>query len=86
MTQIDFGLRQSGITLEELDLITLTNGPGSFTGIRIGLATAKGLSFGRKIPLLPFNTLEILAFNVWGSCLPILPFIDAKMDEVYAAL
>ena len=86
MPQIDFGFKQSGITLDDIDLITITNGPGSFTGIRIGLSTAKGFCFGKKIPLLPVNTLEILAFNVYGSCLPILSMIDAKMDEVYAAL
>jgi len=86
LPQIDFGLKKSDLTLDDIDLIAITNGPGSFTGIRIGLATAKGFCFGKKIPLLAVNTLEIMAFNLFGSCLPILPFLDARMNEVYAAL
>jgi len=86
MSQIDFGLKQCKMTLADIDLITIANGPGSFTGIRIGLATAKGLCMGRQIPLYPVNTLELLAHNVYGTDLHILPFIDARMEEVYAAL
>ena len=86
MPQIDFGLKQSKIGIEDLHLVCLANGPGSFTGIRIGLATAKGFCMAKKIPLLPVNTLELLAFNLYGNKFPILSFIDAKMDEVYAAL
>ena len=86
MPQIDFGLKQSKIGIEDLHLVCLANGPGSFTGVRIGLATAKGFCMAKKIPLLPINTLELLAYNLLGNKLPILSFIDAKMDEVYAAL
>ena len=86
MPQIDFGLKQAKLTIADIDLICLSNGPGSFTGIRIGLATAKGFCMGREIPLLPVNTLELLAYNLYGCKCSILPFIDAKMDEVYAAL
>ncbi|MCF7792709.1 MAG: tRNA (adenosine(37)-N6)-threonylcarbamoyltransferase complex dimerization subunit type 1 TsaB [Candidatus Cloacimonetes bacterium] len=86
MPQIDFGLKQCKITLDEIDLIAVANGPGSFTGLRIGLATAKGLCMGKQIPLFPVNTLELLAYNAFGSRLAVLPFIDAKMNEVYAAL
>lgn len=86
MPQLDFGLKQAKLQLADLDLITVANGPGSFTGIRIGLATAKGICMGKEIPLYPVNTLELLAHNAYGTNLLILPFIDAKMDEVYAAL
>ncbi len=86
MPQIDFGLKQSRIELDNIDLICLANGPGSFTGTRIGLATAKGLCYANQIPLLPVNTLELLSYNFYGCKYPILPFIDAKMGEVYAAL
>ena len=86
MPMIDFGLKQSNISINDIDLITLANGPGSFTGIRIGLATAKGICLGRKIPLIPVNTLKLLASNLYGNKFPILTFIDAKMNEVYAAL
>ena len=86
MPQIAFGLEQSRIELKNLDLVTIANGPGSFTGIRIGLATAKGICMAHKIPLLPVNTLKLLAYNLFGNSRQILPFIDARMDEVYAAL
>jgi len=86
MPMIDFGLKQSNISIDDIDVITLANGPGSFTGIRIGLTTAKGICLGRKIPLIPVNTLKLLASNLYGNKFPILTFIDAKMDEVYAAL
>jgi tRNA threonylcarbamoyl adenosine modification protein YeaZ len=86
MPAIDIGLKQSGIGVKDIDLIALANGPGSFTGVRIGLATAKGLSFSNEIPIYPVNTLELLAYNAYGIQRAILPFIDAKMDEVYAAL
>jgi tRNA threonylcarbamoyl adenosine modification protein YeaZ len=86
MPQIAFGLEQSNIKLKNLDLVTIANGPGSFTGIRIGLATAKGICMAHEIPLLPINTLELLAYNIFGNNRDILPFIDARMSEVYAAL
>lgn len=86
MPQIDFGLKQCKLSLADLDLITIANGPGSFTGVRIGLATAKGLCMGSEIALYPVNTLELLAHNAFGVGNAILPFIDAKMNEVYAAL
>ena len=86
MPQIAFGLEQSRIELKNLDLVTIANGPGSFTGIRIGLATAKGICMAHKIPLLPINALKLLAYNLFGNSRQILPLIDAKMQEVYAAL
>ena len=79
-------MKQAKRTIDDIDLICIPNGPGSFTGIRIGLATAKGFCMGREIPLLPVNTLKLLAYNLYGCKWSILPFIDAKMDEVYAAL
>jgi len=86
MQQIDYGLKQSEMSIDEIDLIALSNGPGSFTGVRIGLATAKGICLAKKVPLYPVNTLKVLAYNAHGCQINILPFIDARMDEVYAAL
>jgi tRNA threonylcarbamoyl adenosine modification protein YeaZ len=74
------------ISLEKIDLIAFSNGPGSFTGLRIGLAALKGLSLAKKIPLCPFNTLKVLAANFAGLGVDIMPCIDAKMNEVYAAV
>ena len=79
MPQIAFGLEQSNIELKNLDLVIIANGPGSFTGIRIGLATAKGICMAHEIPLLPVNTLELLAYNLFGSNRDILPFIHSRM-------
>jgi len=86
MPQIDQGLQFSNLSIDELDLICLGNGPGSFTGIRIGLATAKGLCLGNEIPLLPFNTMEVVANNLFEPKYPVLVILDAKMNEIYAAL
>ena len=86
MQQIDHGLKQSELGIDDIDLIALSNGPGSFTGVRIGLATAKGICLAKKLPLYPVNTLKLLAYNAYGCQINILPFIDARMDEVYAAL
>ncbi len=86
LPQIDAGLKNSKIEISDIDLVTIANGPGSFTGVRIGLATAKGICMAHNIPLLPINTLELLANNVAFSNRNILAIIDARMSEAYAAL
>ena len=86
MPQIDEGLKRSGLSIDDIDVICIANGPGSFTGIRIGLATAKGLAMPNKIPIVPYNTLLLQAYNLYHSGKPILVFNDAKMNEVYTAL
>ena len=86
MPQIDFGLKQSNMTLQDIDLLCLANGPGSFTGLRIGLATIKGIAFALEKPVLAINTLEILAYNVVGVEKPIACMLDAKMGEIYGAV
>ena len=86
LPQIDAGLKNSKIGIPDIDLVAIANGPGSFTGVRIGLATAKGVCMAHNIPLLPINTLELLANNVAHSNRNILALIDARMSEVYAAL
>lgn len=86
LPQIDAGLKNSKIEVSDIDLVVIANGPGSFTGVRIGLATAKGICMAHNIPLLPINTLELLANNIAPSNRNILALIDARMNEVYAAL
>ena len=86
LPQIDAGLKNSKIEISDIDLVVIANGPGSFTGVRIGLATAKGICMAHNIPLLPINTLELLANNVAFTDRNILALIDARMNEVYAAL
>jgi len=82
---LDGLLARVGRRLDEVDRIALAIGPGSFTGLRIGLATALGLAFGTPRKLVPVPTLAALAFQarVSGLCAPLL---DARRGEVYAGL
>lgn len=69
----------------DLDLIVLANGPGSFTGLRIGLATAKGLAFQGKAALVPVSTLETLAWQAPTRRGHVFPLMDARRGEVFSA-
>ncbi len=84
---IEQTLQQAGIQANQLAAIAISNGPGSYTGLRIGLATAKGLCFGLDLPLIALNTLEIMA-EAWdkNNQSLLLPMIDARRMEVYAAI
>ena len=78
-----------GITIEEIDKIACTCGPGSFTGLRIGAATAKGLSFASGKPLIAVPTLDAMAYNVLSIAEPdawVIPMMDARRAQVYTAL
>ena len=86
MTLISFGFKHCKLSIGNIDAILISNGPGSFTGLRIGLSTAKGLSYADKIPIIPFDTLEMLAINLYGNQNNIAVFNDAKMGEVYAGI
>ena len=86
MPQIAFGMEQCKISINDINAILISNGPGSFTGLRIGLATAKGLSYANKIPIIPFNSIEMSAANLFGNANNIVVFNDAKMGEVYAGM
>ena len=86
MPQIAFGLEQCKMVISDINAILISNGPGSFTGLRIGLATAKGLSYANKIPIIPFNSIEMSAVNLYGNSNNIVVFNDAKMGEVYAGM
>jgi len=82
---IDTALRQSGCDLADVDAIAVTTGPGSFTGLRIGLATAKGLALAAGKPLIGIPTLDAVAHSLdWRSGL-ICPVMNARKGEVYAS-
>lgn len=72
--------------LKEIDAIALAAGPGSFTGLRIGSATAKGLGFALDKPLVAVPTLEGLAYNFWGTDRLICPMMDARRNQVYTGI
>jgi tRNA threonylcarbamoyladenosine biosynthesis protein TsaB len=86
MPQVEQACKEHQILPEMIDAVLLSNGPGSFTGIRIGLATAKGICVAHQIPLIPYNTLEMNAVNAMNRSKIILSIIDARMNEIYFAL
>lgn len=71
--------------LEEVEVLVVSAGPGNYTGLRIGLATAKGLALAHGCPVVMVPTLETLAANFPFAALPICPVMDAKKNQVYAA-
>ena len=85
LPMIDFLLQSIDLALKDIDLITVVNGPGSFTGIRIGVTTAKTLAQMLHKPLAAVNTLEVLAANIASEKDLICPVLDARKKEVYTA-
>ncbi|MBI3989803.1 MAG: tRNA (adenosine(37)-N6)-threonylcarbamoyltransferase complex dimerization subunit type 1 TsaB [candidate division NC10 bacterium] len=83
---IDHLLASTGRSLEEIDGLAVAIGPGSFTGLRIGLSTAKGLALATGKPLVGVPTLEAMAWNLPFCRHPICPILDARKKEVYCAL
>ena len=85
MGMVDHVLTLAGISLGDLDGFAVTRGPGSFTGLRIGLSTVKGLGQASGKPVVPLSSLEALAAQVPPLPMPIVAMIDAFRDEVYLA-
>lgn len=79
-------ISDSKITINELSAIAVSKGPGSYTGLRIGVAAAKGLCFSLDIPLISVSTLLILSKQIKISSGLILPVLDARRNEVYSAI
>lgn len=83
MKSIDSLFALSGYTIKDVDKIAVTTGPGSFTGIRIGVAIAKGLAYSLKKPIIGINELDVLAETGEEREGLIVPLIDARKERVY---
>ncbi len=86
MTAIDRVLGDAGWTVADLDALAVAIGPGSFTGLRIGLATVKGLALARGMPIAAVPTLDALASALPFAAFPVVPVLAARKHEVYASL
>lgn len=88
MPIIDHALKESGTNLKDIGLIAVTLGPGSFTGVRIGVASAKGLAFSDNIPVIGVSALEALSYNLQGLSgeFYVSAVIDARCGQVYNAV
>ncbi len=78
--------RMTELSAGSLDAVAVSAGPGSFTGLRIGSATSKGLGQALGIPLIPVPTLDALAYNLYGTDALICPIMDARRGQVYTAV
>ena len=79
-------LQERGVTLSDCDAVCVSKGPGSYTGLRVGVSTAKGLCFGSGLPLIAAGTLDTLVAQAEGEYKYIIPMIDARRMEVYSAV
>lgn len=86
MVLVDRVFKDAGLTPDDLDGMAVSIGPGSFTGLRVGVSTVKGLATGKPIPVAAVPTLEAMAWNASAGRNRICPMIDAKKGEVYAAV
>lgn len=74
-----------GLELETIDVVAVTSGPGSFTGLRIGGATAKAIAMALDVPVIGIPTLDVLAHNITHTPYVICPIMDARRQQVYTA-
>lgn len=86
-TFVEWALEGAEISLKDIEAVSLGKGPGSYTGLRIGAASAKGFCYGLKVPLIAVNSLETMIEPFLGQNYDIIiPLIDARRMEVYCAV
>ncbi|TAH66345.1 MAG: tRNA (adenosine(37)-N6)-threonylcarbamoyltransferase complex dimerization subunit type 1 TsaB [Anaerolineaceae bacterium] len=86
LPMLDEIVRMVNLDLSEVDAIAVTSGPGSFTGLRIGSATAKGLGLALDKPIISVPTVDCLAYNLFATDRMVCPIMDARRDQVYTGL
>ena len=86
LPSIDFLLAEARVKLEQIEAFAVIAGPGSFTGLRIGLSTVKGLSFALGASVIALSSLETLAFAIRGRADKLWPVLDAQRGEVFTAV
>lgn len=86
LPMIDEIARMTELDLATVDAIAVTKGPGSFTGLRIGSATAKGLGLALGKPVIGVETMAAMAYNLWGSNAVLVPIMDARRAQVYTGV
>ena len=86
LPMLDEIVKMIELDLKSIDAIALAAGPGSFTGLRIGSATAKGLGFALEKPLIEIPTVDGLAYNLYGTDRVICPLMDARRNQVYTGI
>lgn len=79
-------MRAAGVTPDEVDLFAIAAGPGSFTGVRIGISLIKGLCFGKNKPIAALSAMDTLARNLEGFGGIVCPVMDARRNQVYTAI
>tara|TARA_B100000029_G_scaffold478124_1_gene523872 strand:+ start:994 stop:1695 length:702 start_codon:yes stop_codon:yes gene_type:complete len=84
--QIDFVRRQAGIELSEVGAVAVDVGPGLFTGLRVGIATAVSLAQALGVPMIPVPSLDLMAFPARWTSKVIVPALDARRGELFTAL
>lgn len=86
LPMIDSVITQSGYGIKDVDLFAVSAGPGSFTGVRIGISAVKGLAFANNVPCVSVSSLEALAYMNKNCGAVLCPVMDARRDEYYNAL
>ena len=83
LPMLDEVIKRTSFEIEDIDAVAVAKGPGSFTGLRIGAATAKGLGLALDKPIIPVSTVDGLAYQLFGTSMIICPMMDARRKQVY---
>ena len=86
MPMVDELLKNTGLSVNDIDAVAVNAGPGSFTGVRIGVAAVMGIAFPKNLPCVSVSTLESMAYNMLGNDCIVCSVMDARCSQVYNAL